>query len=121
MLFITHFSFILSWFLGFNAPAEPVVPVTDEISWKASRRLTWDDFKARADDKDPLHALTATNIDMKAKCDNGELKVKVESIFSSKESWSKNKKSERLVFHEQLHFDFTEIYARRLYKELTSL
>ncbi|MBK0404678.1 DUF922 domain-containing protein [Adhaeribacter sp. BT258] len=121
MLFITHLSFIFSWFLSFENPAKPVVTVADEISWKASRRLTWEDFKGKANAQDPLHALTATNIDMKAKCDNGELKVKIESTFAPHESWSKNKKSERLLFHEQLHFDITEIYARRLFKELTSL
>jgi len=103
----------------------PKVPVpkiaTEEIVWKTTRRLTWDDFKAKADQMDPLHALTATNIDMKAKCENGELKVKVESVFSPKESWSKNKDSEKLLFHEQLHFDITEIYARRLRRELSTL
>lgn len=104
---------------------DPKVPApklaTDEIAWKASRRLTWDDFKAKADNVDPLHALTATNIDMKAKCENGELKVKVASVFSPKESWSKNKKSDKLLYHEQLHFDITEIYARRLRRELSNL
>lgn len=118
MFSATYFSIIFSWFFTFLNPA---APVSDEISWKAKRRLTWDDFKAKADDRDPLHALTATNIDMKAKCENGELKVKVESVFVTKESWSKNKKSDRLLFHEQLHFDITEIYARRLRKELTTL
>ena len=121
MLLINYLSILFSWLLAFSNPEKPAVIASDEISWKASRRLTWDDFKAKADDKDPLHALTATNIDMKAKCEDGELKVKVESVFSTKESWSKNKKSDRLLFHEQLHFDITEIYARRLYKELTSL
>lgn len=103
----------------------PKVPApkiaSEEIAWKASRRLTWNDFRAKADDNDPLHALTATNIDMKAKCENGELKVKVESVFEAHNSWSKNKKSDRLLFHEQLHFDITEIYARRLRKELSTL
>ena len=120
MFSISQITFLFSWLLSsfLNVPAPPVA---DEIAWKAARKLTWDDFKAKADDKDPLHALTATNIDMKAKCENGELKVKVESVFSSNESWTKNKKSERLLFHEQLHFDITEIYARRLRKELKDL
>ena len=121
MLLITNLHTLFTWFLLLFSAAEPVISTSENISWKSSRRLTWDDFKAQADAKDPLHALTATNIDMKAKCDDGELKVKVESTFATKESWSKNKKSERLLFHEQLHFDITEIYARRLYKELTNL
>ncbi|KAA9346030.1 DUF922 domain-containing protein [Adhaeribacter soli] len=118
MFSLTHLTFIFSWIFMF---LNPVTMITEEISWKASRKLTWDDFKAKADDKDPLHAMTATNIDMKAKCEKGELKVKVESVFVTGESWSKNKKSDRLLFHEQLHFDITEIYARRLRKELLAL
>ena len=117
------FSYLTILFSLFTFGAEELKSsvTSDEIAWKASRRLTWDDFRAKADDNDPLHALTATNIDMKAKCENGELKVKVESVFETKASWSKNKKSDRLLFHEQLHFDITEIYARRLRKELTNL
>lgn len=117
------FSYITFLFslLAFETEKFKTSVSSDEIAWKASRRLTWDDFRAKADDNDPLHALTATNIDMKAKCENGELKVKVESVFETKASWSKNKKSDRLLFHEQLHFDITEIYARRLRKELATL
>lgn len=114
----TVFSLLFSLFFlaGFTEK-----PVNEEIAWKAKRKLTWEDFRAKADMKDPLHALTATNIDMKAKCENGQLKVKVESVFSTGESWSKNKKSDRLLFHEQLHFDITEIHARMLRKELGAL
>jgi hypothetical protein len=120
MFAFSYLTILLGWFSLLPFHPNSMV-VSDEIAWKASRRLTWNDFKAPADNKDPLHALTATNIDMKAKCEDGELKVKVESVFSANESWSKNKKSDRLLFHEQLHFDITEIYARRLRKELKSL
>ena len=120
MFSFTNILFLIGSLFAFSNAPEPA-KIADEISWKASRKLTWDDFKAKADNNDPLHALTATNIDMKAKCENGQLKLKVESVFSTNESWSKNKKSERLLFHEQLHFDITEIYARRLRKELMAL
>ena len=117
---LSYITFLFSFFT-FGIGIEKPTILSDEIAWKASRRLTWNDFRAKADDNDPLHALTATNIDMKAKCENGELKVKVESVFEAHNSWSKNKKSDRLLFHEQLHFDITEIYARRLRKELSTL
>lgn len=115
------FTYITLLFSLIFLPFSSVNVTSDEIAWKAKRKLTWDDFQAKADEKDMLHALTATNIDMKAKCEDGKLKVKVESVFSTKESWSKNKRSEKLLYHEQLHFDITEIHARRLRKELAAL
>ena len=120
MIFSTFLTLVLSIFLLAPEPAGTPA-ISGEIAWKNSRKLNWDDFKAKADSKDPLHALTATNIDMKAECENGQLKFKVASLFSTKESWTKNRESERLLFHEQLHFDITEIYARRLRKALTEL
>lgn len=116
--YISFLNILFSWFI---LPFSTKEITTDEIAWKAKRKLTWDDFRAKANENDPLHALTATNIDMKAKCEDGKLKVKVESVFSTGESWTKTRKSDKLLFHEQLHFDITEIYARRLRKELSSV
>ncbi|MDX5347833.1 MAG: DUF922 domain-containing Zn-dependent protease, partial [Hymenobacteraceae bacterium] len=75
----------------------------------------------KADDNDPLHALTATNLDVKANCKNNKFNFIVRSVFVVNESWSKNKKSEKLLLHEQLHFDLTEVYARKLRKKLSEI
>ena len=41
--------------------------------------------------------------------------------FKKKESWTRNTDSEQLLAHEQLHFDVTELYARKLRKKLSEL
>jgi predicted secreted Zn-dependent protease len=42
----------------------------------------------------------------------------VKCVFKTKDSWSKNKQSESLLAHEQMHFDLTEVHARLLRQKL---
>ncbi|CAN5849861.1 hypothetical protein BH24BAC1_BH24BAC1_00590 [soil metagenome] len=130
MLNLTLILLILSYFGSvFSPPPAPVeVPVLEEVvnkrkelAWSESRQLTWNDFAGAPDSHDPLHAITSTNIDMKAKCVGGKFKFEVKSVFLVEESWSKNKISTPLLLHEQLHFDLTEVYARKIRKELNEL
>lgn len=130
MLNLTLILLILSYFgFVFSPPPPPVkLPTFEEVAnkrkelaWSESRRLTWGDFAGAPDTHDPLHAITSTNIDMKAKCVGGKFKFEVKSVFLVEESWSKNKSSAPLLLHEQLHFDLTEVYARKIRKELNEL
>jgi hypothetical protein len=132
MLNLTYLLLIIHFFVSSFSP--PVVsPDVDvpyanklnkkrkELPWSPTRRLTWDDFSGDPDTKDHLHAITSTNIDMKAKCVGGKFKFEVKSVFLLDESWSKDKTSAPLLLHEQLHFDLTEIYARKIRQELYNL
>jgi len=92
-----------------------------EIPWTNKKRLTWEDFIGVPTPDNQHHALTSTNMEMKVKCENNQLKFKVEAVFKSDESWSRNKKSMELLAHEQLHFDLTELHARLLRKTLAEL
>jgi hypothetical protein len=130
MLNLTLVLLLLNYYVSvlFPTPVPPEPPVTGEVlnkrkelAWSESRRLTWNDFAGLPDSRDPLHAITSTNIDMKAKCVAGTFKFEVKSVFLIDESWSKNKTSAPLLLHEQLHFDLTEIYARKIRKELNEL
>ncbi|WP_051360095.1 DUF922 domain-containing protein [Adhaeribacter aquaticus] len=96
---------------------------TDEkgLIWQENRRLTWDDFKSEADGKDPLHAMTSTNLDVRANCYGNTLRYEVKCVFVTNDSWTKNKQSQRLLAHEQLHFDLSEVHARLLRKKLSLL
>lgn len=91
------------------------------IPWSTEKRLSWEDFSGAPSPKDHHHALASTNMEMKAKCENNQLKFKVEAVFNPRDSWSRNKKSAALLAHEQLHFDLTELHARMLRKTLTEL
>lgn len=102
-------------------PAPKNLPPTDDIGiiWHESRRLNWDDFQCAADEKEELHAMTSTNIDVKARCFGNLIQFDVKCVFVTKDSWSKNKISKRLLAHEQMHFDLTEVYARILREKLS--
>lgn len=41
--------------------------------------------------------------------------------FKKKESWTRTIESDALLAHEQLHFDATELFARKLRKKLSEL
>jgi hypothetical protein len=116
--------------LLFSAPAaeEKVTraPAVDKstmshVTWSTSRRLTWEDFKAQPDAANPHHALTAANLAVNASCKATGFSFEVNCVFLPTESWSKNKMSQKLLEHEQLHFDLTEVHARLLRKELQQL
>ncbi len=104
-------------FLDKTSP--PIKKNTDGIVWTPDRRLNWDDFQSSADANDPLHAMTSTNIEVKANCYGNLMKFEVKCVFINTESWSKNKSSKRLLEHEQMHFDLTEVYARMLRQKLS--
>lgn len=130
MLNLTLLLLLLNYYASLFTPViapQPAPAVNEplakrkELPWSEGRRLTWSDFAGQPDSHDPLHAITSTNIDMKAKCVAGTFKFEVKSVFLIDESWSKNKTSAPLLEHEQLHFDLTEIYARKIRKELNEL
>lgn len=83
-----------------------------------NRRLTWDDFKSPADEDESLHAMTSTNIAIKAQCNGNQMRYDVKCVFVTKASWTKNRASKKLLDHEQMHFDLTEIHARLLRQKL---
>ncbi|RDV12632.1 DUF922 domain-containing protein [Pontibacter diazotrophicus] len=101
----------------------PVVEniVVDQVTWSMNRRLSWEDFRGQPDEKNPHHALTAANLAVNANCKNQGFTYQVNCVFLPTESWTKNKKSQQLLEHEQLHFDLTEVHARLLRKELQNL
>jgi len=93
----------------------------EKITWSTSRRLTWEDFKGIPETENPHHALTAANLSVDGKCRNNAFTYEVRCVFLPQQSWSKNKISEKLLRHEQLHFDLTEVHARQLRKTLAGM
>lgn len=93
----------------------------EQLAWSPDRRLNWEDFRGIPDSENPHHAVTAANLAVDAKCRNNEIVYEVKCVFLPTQSWSKNKKSEKLLYHEQLHFDLTEVHARLLRKKLKAM
>jgi predicted secreted Zn-dependent protease len=54
-------------------------------------------------------------------CDDKTSEVVIKCFFNRNKSWTKEKKSDYLLEHEQLHFDITELFVRKLRKQLNDL
>jgi len=93
----------------------------DKIQWSADYRLKWQDFQGKPDYNYEGDALTSSGILYESSYDNENKKFHFNVIcyFEKKKSWvKKDKNTDYLLNHEQVHFDITEVFARRLKKEL---
>ena len=92
----------------------------DIIYWDTDRRLSWSDFEGTPRyDYESISALTSSGIVHYKGCKNDKIIYKVRAYFEKKESWVKEEaRTKHHLTHEQLHFDITELYARKLRKAL---
>lgn len=94
----------------------------ERLGWEANA-LTWKNFKAAPDLNSPFSANTSSGISyswsMKGSAAGKEFNYEVISFFIPGKSWVKGGgASVNLLAHEQLHFDITELHARKLRKAL---
>lgn len=92
-----------------------------EINWSADRPLTWKDFKGGAKPKFKGHvAQVATQIKFESKVNKTDtIKLYVYAQALKLRSWRvKKTANDYILKHEQLHFDITEVYARKFRQEL---
>ena len=95
------------------------------VKWKENTFLTWQDFLAAPPPGDPYGATANTGISFGYQYsrmgDKMGFNFEVNTYFDKNSSWSqKAKQSPELLKHEQLHFDITELQARRLRKAFAS-
>jgi len=99
----------------------------ESMTWNETTKLTWTDFKAQPDSTSDAVALTASGITFGYSVKtSGERIVSfsttVESHFYPNKSWYlKDKSNIHILGHEQLHFDITELYARKFRQQLGKL
>jgi len=99
----------------------------DRIFWSNNRKLTWDDFKGIPDTIGKSNLIlttvaeTSSGISLEnSNTNNSKNQYKIESIFLKNKSWTITN-SLQILAHEQLHFDLTELYARKIRKAFDSL
>ena len=90
-----------------------------EIVWNNAQPLQWTDYKGSPSSS--YHAYTHSNIGFsyasKIYRDRTELKFVVENKFNPSRSWVRqSKRTASLLKHERLHFDISELHARKLRK-----
>ncbi len=94
----------------------------DVIYWDDDKKLSWRDFqgKPKASDDYRISALTSSGIVHYRGCKDGKIIFKVRAYFEKKTSWVKEEAyNDYILAHEQLHFDVTELFARKLRKSLS--
>jgi len=101
-----------------NAQKSPITPKmrqfkNDTVVWKKDSFLVKENFKSKT--KGNYLGLTYTGILLYPTEDNGNLIFYIQAIVVKSKSYLKDF-SPYVLKHEQLHFDITELYARKLRK-----
>jgi hypothetical protein len=93
----------------------------DLIAWSANYKLQWQDFKGNAQGGSTLKAMTWSTIkteNFKATANN--ITLTISASFIKKQSWKQKEiNNADLLTHEQIHFDITEVYARKLRQKIS--
>ncbi len=97
----------------------PTQKKTNLIDWDAGRKLTWNDFEAKAQDNSDNVALTSTHINFKFGYGSSGFTYSITCQFDKSRSWVKIKNN-YILAHEQGHFDIAELHARKLKKALST-
>ena len=112
-------SFILCSFLCVQD--EPVIP------WSEDYKLSWSDFKASPIKEQNAVAITASGITFGFSIKKTDTKVisfttKVDAHFYPEQSWYKPERvNNHVLGHEQLHFNITELFARKFRQRMAAL
>lgn len=93
--------------------------IDTSIPWSLERRLSWNDFKGPVPPDAVPAATTASGISYKYSANliyhEVELDFEVNAFFYPNESWYKPDYCDDLILsHEQLHFDISELFARKM-------
>lgn len=93
--------------------------------WNLDLPLAWTDFSGKPDSPDTDFAAATyagLELDVVEVSYLGYVTFKVRAVFDSHRSWAHpDRQDEHVLAHEQLHFDITEIFARRLERKLNAM
>jgi len=95
----------------------------EEQPWYANRPLSWSDFRGPIEETSGASAITASGISYSFSTyfDSGEMKVdyQVQAFFYPTKSWYRPSLCTDIILaHEQLHFDISELFARKMSREM---
>jgi hypothetical protein len=105
-----------------------LAPVNDApIEWRDHYKLTWSQFRGQPKTNTAAVAVTASGITFEYSVKESDMRIvsfdaKVYAHFYPNKSWYiKEEGNAHILAHEQLHFDITELYARKFRKQLLQL
>src|SRR5581483_740765 len=132
------------WLFGVVLLAAAAAAAQDEsrpvpvIPWASSRKLTVGDFKGKVPASASNGSISQVSIQVSSLCEEGIAHLDVQAIFDPNLSWWRDPlpnlwrdldapfaasadRGSSLLAHEQLHFDLTELWARRMSAALEAL
>ena len=83
------------------------------IPWSAGQKLSWSDYKGKADVSSGAAASTATYLGIDYNFGPQGFSYKINCNFSKNKSWGLHR-NDHILGHEQGHFDLAEVFARKL-------
>lgn len=89
------------------------------ILWSETNKITFSDFKGIPDKNSKYEAISHVGINYNYSYNDEGFKVTVHSTFNKDSSWIKVN-SLRLIYHEQGHFDISELFARKFKAKLAN-
>ncbi|WP_136468876.1 DUF922 domain-containing protein [Flagellimonas onchidii] len=97
--------------------------IEEGVLWNSKLKLNWSDFKGKIPPAAVPAATTASGISYKYSANlihhEVELDFEVNAYFYPNESWYKPTICDDLILsHERLHFDITELFARKMRNKL---
>jgi hypothetical protein len=105
----------------FSQNQEPI------IHWNDSIKLSWNDFKDQPNPNTDVVTITASGMTFQYSIKKSDDRItgfttQVQTIFYPEKSWFKPERAnDHILSHEQLHFDITELHARKFRKQLSLL
>jgi len=109
---------ILVWFtiMGSLGYSQEII---ETIPWQQGQKLKWSDFRGKVPPDAVPAATTASGISYKYSANllhhEVELDFEVNAYFYPEESWYKPAVCDTFILgHEQLHFDISELFARKM-------
>ncbi|MBD8081717.1 DUF922 domain-containing protein [Chryseobacterium caseinilyticum] len=91
-----------------------------KIYWSENRKLTWSDFQSRDNLGHDFSVVAFANVGMGYSAETttnpkAPVSIEVSVYFDTQRSWKvDNIKGDRVLLHEQKHFDIAEVYGRKL-------
>lgn len=94
---------------------------SDSICWRGEYKLEWKDFKGAPPEGTEWNAVCGTKIRAVGYWDANYPNYRIYNSFFKMKSWTKDTLSLDLLDHERLHFDISEIFARKIRLAVESL
>ena len=111
-------------FLFLTVATLAVAQDLESVKWRPDLRLQWSDFRAKVPPYVMPAATTASGISYRYSANmlhhEVDLDFEVNAFFYPTESWYKPEVCNDLILsHEQLHFDISELFARKMLLKLS--